>query len=290
MQIHELTRRRVNEGIWDNLVAAVAATNDPDKQHMGFNDAYAAAKRSGQIEKASTRAQQAWQQYVMQLEKAIVSRQRATGVTEAVEEPLSVGGQKLDPRDPNQAKLIAAAKKAAQAQQPAQPAQPAAQKNTLETFRNRTDGLYEKYLKAFVQKNLFSGMPYARLINAQEVDQIINDMSRPENASPERQAPFWQELGLQAATAQLIPQSSGGIGSLSGAPAKGQTQAQQPQTSDELIEPVKQAEKQDANLSAEQLKAAGEAVRKHFTNNETNIESTGDEAVDALLKAMGFDI
>lgn len=289
MQIHELTKRRrpVTEGLWDNLVAAVAATNDPDKQNMSFKDAYAAAKRSGQIEKASARAQQAWQQYVIQLEKSIASRERATSVTEA-DEPLSIGGQKLDPRDPNQAKLIAAAKAAAAGSAP--PAPPAPPKNTLETFRNRTDGLYEKYLKAFVQKNLFSGMPYSRLINAQDVDQIISDMSKPENSSPERQAPFWQELGLQAATAQLIPQSSGGIGSLGSDTTKAPTKKAEPQTSDELVEPVQQAEKQDAQLSPQQLKLAGEVLRARFTNNETNIDSTGDEAVDALLKAMGFEI
>jgi hypothetical protein len=64
----------------------------------------------------------------------------------------------------------------------------------LAAFRARTDGKYEQYLRAFVQKNLLAGMGSRELVNSAEIDQAIKEISKPENADPAKQRPLWNDL------------------------------------------------------------------------------------------------
>jgi hypothetical protein len=161
----------------------------------------------------------------------------------------------------------------------------AAPGSALDAYQKRTDGRYEQALKAFVQKNLLSGMPYARLQNAQEIDQLIKTMSQPQNADPRVQAPLWQQLAMATAVAAVVPQSAGGAGP-EPTGAEGGDNDQHTQSPRELVEPITQA------MAKNQVDLAkpGAILRKDFTNGETAIRSTGNPNVDAMLLAMGFTL
>jgi len=166
------------------------------------------------------------------------------------------------------------------------PTTPAQSISPLNAYKNRTDGRYQQALKGFVQQNLLAGLPYARLQNAQEIDQLVNTMSKPENADPKIQAPLWQQLAQATAVAAIIPQSAGGAGPEPTTGTQDNTAEKQTQSARELLEPVQQAMKQ----SQIDLSKPGQVLRNKFTNNETAIRSTGNPNVDAMLLAMGFTI
>jgi len=159
--------------------------------------------------------------------------------------------------------------------------------SALDAYQKRTDGRYEQALKAFVQKNLLSGMPYSRLANAAEIDQIIKTMSQPQNADPGKQQPLWQTLALAAAVAQTMPQSAGGLAPNSA--ADGGQQTGQDQSAQELVEPIKQGLVKN-QISPDTLTKAGEIIIRDYANGERTIRSTGNPNVDALLLNMGFKI
>lgn len=201
----------------------------------------------------------------------------ASGIKEAVAATTSPGGIAI----PAGAKTAAPAAPAATPT--AAPAQPA---GALDAYKKRTDGRYEQALKAFVQQNLLAGMPYARLQNAQEIDQLIKAMSQPQNSDPKVQAPLWQQLALQAGVAAVVPQSAGGAGPEPKA-GQGSGDDTQSQSARELVEPVQQTMKK-ADITT--LAKTGQVLRSGFTDNETAIRSTGNPGVDAMLLAMGFTI
>jgi len=106
-------------------------------------------------------------------------------------QPITVGGQKLKPGTPEYEKLAKAPLR--ELQEPVSPA--------LTAFRNRTDGKYEAYLKAFVQKNLLAGLGFRGLVNQQEIDNAIKAIASPANADPARQRPLWNDLARACALA-----------------------------------------------------------------------------------------
>jgi hypothetical protein len=199
----------------------------------------------------------------------------ASGIREAVTATTSPGGIAIP----------AGAKTAAPAATTA-PTTPAQSISPLNAYKNRTDGRYQQALKGFVQQNLLAGMPYARLQNAPEIDQLVNTMSKPENADPKIQAPLWQQLAQATAVAAIIPQSAGGAGPEPTAGTQDNAAEKQTQSARDLIEPVQQAMKQ----SQIDLSKSGQVLRSKFNNNETSIQSTGNPNVDAMLLAMGFTI
>ena len=75
-------------------------------------------------------------------------------------------------------------------------------------------------------------------------------------------------------------------GALGTAPATVTKQVQDPQ---QLVPDVQQVEKAKANVDERTLAAVGAVLRQNF-QLDTSISSTGDDAVDALLLAMGFKI
>jgi hypothetical protein len=115
---------------------------------------------------------------------------------------ITIGGQKLKPGTPEYEKLANAPIKETnrnalkELQAPAAAVSPA-----LAAFRDRTDGKYESYLRAFVQKNLLAGMGSRELVNSAEIDQAIKEISKPENADPAKQRPLWNDLVRAAALA-----------------------------------------------------------------------------------------
>jgi hypothetical protein len=165
-------------------------------------------------------------------------------------------------------------------------AAPTAGKQTIsavDAFRQRKDNVYLNALKQFVQKNLLSGLPYTRLQNADVIDSLITNMSKPENADPATQLPMWQQLVQQAAVADVLPASLSGAPAAA-TPAPTTTGNETPQE----LQPSVAATGKEVGADPTTLAKVGEVLRAKFTNNETDIGSTGDPAVDALLLNMGF--
>jgi hypothetical protein len=110
-------------------------------------------------------------------------------------QPITVGGQKLKPGTKEYDQIANAPLKELQ-----EPAAPVA-KTALDAFRARTDGKYEAYLTAFVQKNLLAGLGFKGLVNQQEITNDIKEISKPENNDPSKQRPLWNDLVRDCALA-----------------------------------------------------------------------------------------
>ena len=151
---------------------------------------------------------------------------------------------------------------------------------------------YENALKAFVQKNMLSGMQYSRLQNASQIDGLIKKLVDPANDSASAQTDLWNKLTLAASVSQQAPaasasqQQSQQTASGGQQQTGGQQQAASGETAEELQGTIAQALSglgQDKNA-----KTVGQLVRKNFTNNAVDVGSTGVPAVDAMLINMGF--
>jgi hypothetical protein len=142
---------------------------------------------------------------------------------------------------------------------------------------------YEQALKAFVQKNLLSGMQYSRLQNAQQFDDLVKKLVDPANDSASAQKDLWNKITLAASVAQHNP--AGGRQAGDAAAAGGQKQASgDGETAEELRDTI--AQNLGKDLQATQ--SAGALIRQLHTGNDDSIRSTGVPAVDALLLNMGF--
>jgi hypothetical protein len=106
-------------------------------------------------------------------------------------QPITMGGQKIKPGTPEYDHYAKLPLK--ELQEPVSPA--------LTAFRNRTDGKYEAYLTAFVQKNLLAGLGFKGLVNQQEITNAIKAIASPANADPARQRPLWNDLARACALA-----------------------------------------------------------------------------------------
>jgi hypothetical protein len=115
-------------------------------------------------------------------------------------QPITLGGQKIKPGQPGYEKLAKMPLRELQA--PGGAVSPA-----LAAFRDRTDGKYEQYLRAFVQKNLLAGMGSRELVNSAEIDNAIKEISKPENADPAKQKPLWTDLVRAAALSSPVARS-----------------------------------------------------------------------------------
>jgi len=111
----------------------------------------------------------------------------ATVASAAQGQPITVGGQKLRPGTKEYDAVSKATLKELQA--PAAAVSPA-----LTAFRDRSDGKYEQYLTAFVQKNLLAGMGFKGLVNQSEISNAIKAIAAPANADAAKQRPLWNDL------------------------------------------------------------------------------------------------
>jgi hypothetical protein len=115
----------------------------------------------------------------------------ATVASTAPGQTITVGGQKLKPGTKEYDQIAKATLKELQA-----PVSPA-----LAAFRDRSDGKYEAYLTAFVQKNLLAGLGFRGLVNQQEITNAIKAIAAPANADPAKQKPLWIDLVRAASLA-----------------------------------------------------------------------------------------
>jgi hypothetical protein len=162
-------------------------------------------------------------------------------------QPITVGKQKIKPGQPGYDQLANATLKELQTP-PAPATTPAPVARTaLDAFRARTDGKYEAYLTAFVQKNLLAGLGFKGLVNQQEITNDIKEISKPENNDPAKQRPLWNDLVRNAALA--VPAA----GALTGRDASGAKTTGAPGTAAPGEDPTAQAEPAKPTMTKDQI-------------------------------------
>ena len=202
-----------------------------------------------------------------------MSQPPATVASTAPGQPITVGGQKIKPGQPGYEQLAKAPLKELQA--PAAAASPA-----LQAFRDRTDGKYEAYLKAFVQKNLLAGLGFRGLVNQQEIDNAIKAIAAPANADPAKQKPLW--IDLVRACALAVPAA----GALTGRDPKS---AKDPNAPGTTTEPG--AEQKPGEGPAAQAEPAKPAMTKdqisQWISRNSEDHATLKAALDAINAVKG---
>ena len=184
----------------------------------------------------------------------------------------------------------------------------------LQAFDNRTDGVYEKNLLAFVQKNLLGGAYLPNLTNKDEILALVKQLSAPtisnpattppatippnqltEALSPAQEKELFTQLVTQGTLAQNVAAGAGGQ-QPGNQPPGNQPPGNQPlgnQTpggdARSMVQGLQQvlASPTGGQISAAQLQHIGKVVTAGFAGTP-NIKSTGNPGVDALLIAMGF--
>ena len=174
----------------------------------------------------------------------------------------------------------------------------------LQAFDNRTDGVYEKNLLAFVQKNLLGGAYLPNLTNKDEILALVKQLSAPtisnpattppatippnqltEALSPAQEKELFTQLVTQGTLAQNVAAGAG-----EQHPGN-QPPGNQPPGGDarSMVQGLQQvlASPTGGQISAAQLQHIGKVVTAGFAGTP-NIKSTGNPGVDALLIAMGF--
>ena len=154
----------------------------------------------------------------------------------------------------------------------------------LQAFDNRTDGVYEKNLLAFTQKNLLGGAYLPNLTNKDDIEALVKSLSAPA-ITPAQQKDLFNQLVAQGVLAQNVAAGAGGQ------QPGNQPPGNQPPGGDArtMVQGLQQvlASPTGGQISADQLQHIGKVVTAGFAGTP-NIKSTGNPGVDALLLAMGF--
>jgi hypothetical protein len=138
MQIHEITQQRVDEGLWDTVKSAgnkgmALAHYAAGDYSKAANWAQKEVQRQGRDVESETDPTKAWETKHKELEKtpgmttyitglaqewlkspdakAPTSATTAPATTAPASEPVFIGGKRLDPKNPNDAKVLAAIQK-----------------------------------------------------------------------------------------------------------------------------------------------------------------------------------
>ena len=195
----------------------------------------------------------------------------------------------------------------------------------LQAFDNRTDGVYEKNLLAFVQKNLLGGAYLPNLTNKDEILALVKQLSAPtisnpvttpaattpaattpaattpaattpaatiptnqltEALSPAQEKELFTQLVTQGTLAQNI--AAGSSGQQQGGQQQGGQQQGGQQGNARSIYPQLIQVLENAGVKPDTLKNIGKIASQGFGTGSNQITSTGNPAVDALLLAMGF--
>jgi hypothetical protein len=153
-----------------------------------------------------------------------------------------------------------------------------------------TPEAYETALKAFVQKNMLSGMQYSRLQNVQQIDALITAIVDPQNDTPTAQNKLWNQLALAASVAQKTPGDYNPSAAVPTTPTSqtGQSAQAAPSATNAARELNSILSGVGITASARQLAMLGKAMQQD--SGITEIHSNGDPLMDALLKMMGYRV
>ena len=247
--------------------AALPASMGGGTSGLSFQQKMAGVQNTQVVAQLAKKFQQAWQNYSVQWAK-------------------SQGGVYTAPgraKPPAQATAAQATTPKAAAPTPA--TAPQYRNNTVTVIEGITpDTLlpgYEDALKAFVQKNMLSGMQYSRLQNVAQIDQIIGAIVDPQNDTPAAQNKLWNQLALAASVAQKTP----GDYAPSAAPPAGQQTQQPPAAANDINSIISGV---GITAGPRQLKMLGQAMQQDSGISE--IHSNGDPLLDTLLKMMGYRV
>jgi len=175
-------------------------------------------------------------------------------------------------------------------------------RNTVQnkdTFDDRRDGKYEDALRAFIQKNLFTGLPYARLTNLSEIETIIDELVKPlpPGSTLNSQGNLWAKLAQTAAVSQIVAQATPaknptGPQGITNPNAPGYAKGTQQPAGDDpaILMPQVVAALGQAGVQKGSLPAMGKVATAFDPNQTTTLASTGNVGVDAMLLAMGFQV
>ena len=150
-----------------------------------------------------------------------------------------------------------------------------------------TPEAYEAALKAFVQKNMLSGMQYSRLQNVAQIDQLIAAIVDPQNDTPAAQNKLWNQLALATSVAQKTPgdYTPSAVPPVAQTPPAGQQTQQPPAAANDINSIISGV---GITAGPRQLKMLGQAMQQDSGISE--IHSNGDPLLDALLKMMGYRV
>ena len=188
---------------------------------------------------------------------------------------------------------------------------------------NRTDGLYEKYLMAFVRQNMLQGRSLSKLLNKDDIIDLVHKISGPLKPVPVPEASVNPRIvgrpqavsNLKANTARAAgaatpaaPPPAGaatpaapppapppaGAAAAGATPAPPTNPAEQKTNFEKLVFAVASASKDSAADSdsvnpiqfASQLQQIGKAVIA--SSGSTNVKTTGNPSADNVLKLMGL--
>jgi hypothetical protein len=240
MQIHELTKKDLTEGLMDKLKAEFIT--DPKYAGLDPEEKVRAVKQDQAVTDIARKVMNAWNGYVFQLRNTVQNK---------------------------------------------------------DTFDDRRDGKYEDALRAFIQKNLFAGLPYARLTNLSEIETIIDELVKPlpPGSSVKSQGNLWAKLAQTAAVSQVVaqatpPKNPTGPQGITNPNAPGYAKGTQQPTGNDpaiLMAQVVTALGQ-AGVQKGSLPAMGKVATAFDPNQTTTLSSTGNVGVDAMLLAMGFQV
>jgi hypothetical protein len=237
MQIHELTKKDLTEGLMDNLKSAFIS--DPKYASLDAQEKVQAVRQDQAVSDIAKKVMKAWNGYVFQLRNTVQNK---------------------------------------------------------DTFDDRRDGKYEDALRAFIQKNLFTGLPYARLTNLSEIETIIDELIKPlpPGSTLNSQGNLWAKLAQTAAVSQIVAQATPlvpptGPKGITNPNAK---QVAQPKVGDdpEILKPQVIAALERAGIQKGSLPTMGKVATAFDPNQTTTLASTGNVGVDAMLLAMGFQV
>ena len=219
------------------------------------------------------------------------------------DEPIFLGGKKLDPKNPNDAKVLATMKaqgklneyadldrKLREAVYKAKANNPNAADQTPYVQGRAGDGANPGQFAKFdpatsTTANAAAGVN-AMAAGGQAAKAATTAPTPKDNSAQEKQ--LFQKLVKDSllATATVATGQAAGSKTSGGAATATNKQVQDPQ---QMVPDVQQVEKVKANVDEPTLAAVGAVLRQNY-QLDPSIRSTGDDAVDALLLAMGFKI
>jgi len=220
----------------------------------------------------------------------------ATAPATPTDEPIYLGGKKLDPKNPNDAKVLATMKaqgklneyadldrKLREAVYKARDNNPNAQDQNPYVQGRAGDGANRGQFAKFDPETSTTANAAAGINAMAAGGQAARNAEKPAPANPANELELFKKLVATAAQAQTevaTGQSSGTPGTGGGAGSN--KKVQDPR---QMVPDVQNAVA--PQVDSGKLKAAGDAIRKNF-QIDASIGSTDDDPVDALLIAMGF--
>ena len=192
---------------------------------------------------------------------------------------------------------------------------------------NRTDGLYEKYLMAFVRQNMLQGRSLSKLLNKDDIIDLVHKISGPLKPVPVPEASVNPRIvgrpqavsNLKANTARAAgaatpaapppagaatpaapPPAPPPAGAAAGAAAAGATPApptnpaEQKTNFEKLVFAVASASKDSAadsdSVNPIQFASQLQQIGKAViaSSGSTNVKTTGNPSADNVLKLMGL--